>query len=114
MEELKLPITRGSVFGVTMGVVTTVEGEGICGRTELKLLKITIHVKFLAINLGKRDVVAGITWLCSTGLMGIHWPPKSFAIKNQPIVLRGNSTLTTVECSLRSLMKVGKEEEQGS
>ncbi|TYK30827.1 retrotransposon protein [Cucumis melo var. makuwa] len=42
-------------------------------------------------------------------------PPKSLAIikGDQPIVLRGDSTLNTIECSLKKLMKAG-EEEQGS
>ena len=48
----------------------TVERKGICRKIELKLPKLTIQVNSLTINLGKRDVVVGIPWLYSTGLMG--------------------------------------------
>lgn len=48
--------------------------------------------------------------------MGGHGPPKSLAIKkgDQPIVLRGDSTLTKVEGALKKLMKAREEEEQWS
>ena len=57
VEELKLPITRGTELGVTIGVVTIVEREGIYRTIKLKLPELTIRVNFLTINLGKRDVV---------------------------------------------------------
>ena len=74
-----------------MGVVTTVKGEGTCDRIELERPEITIRINFLTINLGKRDVVVGIPWLCSTGWIRVHESPKSHAIKkkHQLIVLRG-------------------------
>lgn len=47
-------------------------GRGICKEIEVKLPKLLIQANFLAIELGKMDVILGRPWLCSTKFMGVY------------------------------------------
>ena len=58
------------------GTANVIEAQETCQRIELELPELTIGMEFLAINLGRLDVVLGIPWLCSTGFMGVHWSSK--------------------------------------
>ncbi|TYK02774.1 pleiotropic drug resistance protein 1-like [Cucumis melo var. makuwa] len=91
------------------------EGQCLCQRVELKLPEITFKADFLAIDLGKLDVVLRLSWLCSIGFMEVHWPSKSiaFRMENRMVVTKRDSLLTTKECSLKQLTRMRDEEDQG-
>lgn len=59
VNELGSEVTKGSSFGVTIGDRTMREGHGVCKRVEVKLLKLTVIADFLAIELGRMDVILG-------------------------------------------------------
>ncbi|KAA0042326.1 pleiotropic drug resistance protein 1-like [Cucumis melo var. makuwa] len=92
MDELKLPITKETKFGVNIGDSIACEGHGICKRVEVKLTKLTIVEDFLAIDLGKMDVILGMRWLL--------------------VILKGDPSLTEVECSIKALAKTCDEDDQ--
>lgn len=77
--------------------------------------EITFKADFLAIDLGKLDVVLRLSWLCSIGFMEVHWPSKSiaFRMENRMVVTKRDSLLTTKECSLKQLTRMRDEEDQG-
>ena len=74
VEEKQLPWEKNTQFGVTIGDGTRRKGKGICRRVELKLKELTVEADFLAVELGKVDVVLGMQWLDTTGAMKVHWP----------------------------------------
>lgn len=105
---------EGTKFGVTTRDETAIWAS-MCRRVELVLIKVTIEANFLATNFGSLDVVLGIPWQCSIGFMGIHWPLRSiaFMIGNQTIILHGDPSLITIECSLKTLTKSWEEGDSG-
>ena len=80
VEEKQLKITQGTKFGVTIGNGTRCLGKGICKRVKLKLRELTILADFLAVELGRVDVVLGMQWLDTTGTMKIHWPTPHYVV----------------------------------
>lgn len=110
-----MSITKKTKSDVTIGDASALERRGICKRVEVKLLKLTIVVDFLAAELGKMDVILGMQWLCTTRFMRVHWPSMimAFMANNTPIILRGDPSLTKAICSLKTLTKTWDEEDQG-
>lgn len=72
VEEKQLTITQGTKFGVSIGDGTRCLGKGISKRVELRLKEMTIIADFLAVELGRVDVVLGMQWLDTTGTMEVH------------------------------------------
>lgn len=100
---------------VTIGHGSDIVGRGTCKKIEVILPELVIQVDFLAMELGKMDVILGMPWLCSAGFMGVHWPSKSIAFMagNRTIILKGDPFLTTAECSLKTITKTWENEDQG-
>ncbi|KAA0040209.1 ty3-gypsy retrotransposon protein [Cucumis melo var. makuwa] len=115
VEEKKILIEKGSYFGVTIGDGTRCKGKGICRKVELRLNKMTIVVDFLAVELGKVDVVLGMQWLDTTGTMKVHWPSLTmmFWVGEKQIVLKGDPSFIRAECSLKIIEKTWGVEDQG-
>ena len=81
----------------------------------MKLKELTIVADFLAVELGKVDLVLGMEWLDSTGTMKVHWPSltMTFWTKGRRIILKGDPSLTKLECSLKTLEKTWQSGDQG-
>ncbi|KAA0060318.1 peroxidase 64 [Cucumis melo var. makuwa] len=105
-------------FGVTTGDGTRCKGKGICRRIELKLEELTIVADFLAVELGKVDVVLGMQWLDmmdTMGTMKVHWPSLTlvFWVGKKKVVLKGDPSLIRAECSLKTIEITWELEDQG-
>ncbi|XP_016900785.2 uncharacterized protein LOC107991020 [Cucumis melo] len=114
VEERKLP-KEVTPFGVTIGNGTWRQGQGICKRGKLKLNELCIVAGFLVVELGIMDLVLGMQWLNSTGIMRVHWPSltMTFWVGERQMVLKGDPTVIKAECSLKTLGKTWEEEVQG-
>ena len=110
-----LDIEPGTQFGVTIGDGSHCKGRGVCKRVELKLKELIIIAAFLVVELGNVDIVLGMQWLDITGTMKVHWPllTITFWAKDKQIVLKGDPSLIKAECSLKTLEKTWKPEDQG-
>ncbi|KAA0032689.1 peroxidase 64 [Cucumis melo var. makuwa] len=115
VEELALSLEGKTEFGVTIGDGAALEGKGICKKVEVKLPELTIVADFLVIDLGRIDLVLGMQWLSTTGFMGIHWPSMTmvFMAGTTRVMLKGDPSLTKVECSLKTISKTWEEEDHG-
>ena len=115
VEEPKLPLEKGTKFGVTIGDGSMLEGRGICNHVEVKLPELTIVADFLAFELGKIVVVLVMQWLSTTKFMGVHWPSMTMTIRigKSKIILKGDPTLEKTECSLKTITKTWEVEDQG-
>ncbi|KAA0051199.1 ty3-gypsy retrotransposon protein [Cucumis melo var. makuwa] len=113
--DLQLGLEQHTQFGYTIGNGARCKGKGICRRVELKLEEITIIADFLAVELGTVDAVLGMQWLDTIGTMRIHWPSLTMSFWNEgrQIVLKGDPSLIKAECSLKTLEKTWKEDDQG-
>ncbi|KAA0056274.1 transposon Tf2-1 polyprotein isoform X1 [Cucumis melo var. makuwa] len=85
------------------------------GQVELKLEGWVVVVDFLAVELGKVDVVLGMQWLDTTGTMKVHWPSLTmvFRVGEKKVKLKGDPSLLKAECSLKTLEKMWESEDQG-
>lgn len=73
VDELKIPVIEETKFRVTIGDGSDIVGRGICKKkNKVKLPKLVIQEDYLAMELGKIDVILEMHWLCSTGFMGVH------------------------------------------
>ena len=115
INELNLLVEEKTKFGVTIGDGTALEGKGVCKRVEVKLPELKIVADFLAIKLGRIDVVLGMQWLCTTGFMGVHWPTMTmtFMAGTTQVILKGDPSITKTECSLKTISKTWEIEDQG-
>ncbi|KAL4037971.1 hypothetical protein IC575_001574 [Cucumis melo] len=106
VEELALPLHGKTKFGVTIGDGTALNGKGICKNVEVKLPELTIVADFLHYRM---------QWLSTTGFMGNHWPSMKmvFMAGTTQVVLKGDPSLTKIECSLKTISKTWEEEDQG-
>lgn len=68
---------------------------------------------FLAIELGRIDMVLGMQWLSATGFVGVHWPSMvmTFMVGQTQVILNGDLSVTKVRCSLKTLSKMWERED---
>ena len=57
IKKLELPLTPTNGYGVFMGIVLSVKGEGICEGVMLSLLIIMVVKDFLPLKLGNSNVI---------------------------------------------------------
>ncbi|TYK26819.1 putative membrane-bound O-acyltransferase C24H6.01c isoform X5 [Cucumis melo var. makuwa] len=72
VKEKRIPMESDTQFRVTIGDGTSCKGKGICRRVEIKLEGLTVVADFLAVELGKVDVVLEMQWLDTTSTMKIR------------------------------------------
>lgn len=96
VNQLNLPMGETSHYRVLLGSSTTMKGKGICSKIELVLGDWKIIDNFLPLELGGVDVVLGIQWLHSLGVMEVDWRNLTliFYHNEQKIVIRGDPSLT--------------------
>lgn len=70
---------------------------------------------FLPFELGRVDVILGMTWSCNMVYMEVHWPSLTMTFISGPkrITLKGDATLITIEVSLKALAHAWEEEDMG-
>lgn len=84
----------------------TEEGESSqvrLGGVVIEPSGVIVLENFLPLDLGRLDVILGITWLYTMGYMGVDWPTltMTFARGGSLVVLKGEASLTKAD----SLMK---------
>lgn len=71
VNELELPITSTTNYGVVMGTGESVKGKGICKGVVLEIQNIQAVEDFLPLELGSTDVILGMQWLGELGMMEV-------------------------------------------
>lgn len=87
VEELKLPVTNTTSYGIVIGDGLTLQGKGVCKEIIIELPKVTLLENFLPLDLGRIDVILGMSWLHTMGYMGLDWPNLTMAF------MRGDSKI---------------------
>lgn len=115
LEELKLPYSETTHYGVIMGTGLTVKREGICKGVVLELLELTVKEDFLPLELGSLDVVLGMQWLKRMGTMKVDWPALLMTFKRdgRKIQLKGDPSLTQKEVTFKRLSRAWDPLDQG-
>ena len=115
VRDLHLPLVTTNSYGVVMGTMVAVEGEGICKGVVHTMQGLTIVQDFLPLELGNTDVVLGMKWLGSLGSMGVNWKQLTmkFRLGNSHIVLQGDLGLNKTRVSLKSMMREIEREVHG-
>lgn len=79
------------------------------------LPELTVTEDLLPLEMGRVDVILGMTWLCNMGYMEVHWSSltKTFTSDQQKVTLKGDPTLAA-EVSVKMLTTCGKKMIWGS
>lgn len=114
-EELKLPCSETTSYGVIMGTRLAVKGKGICCGVVLELPKLTVKEDFLPLELGSLDVVLGMQWLKRMGTMKVDWLALLMTFKKDrwKIQLKGDPSLTQKEVTFKRLSRTWESDDQG-
>ena len=67
VQQLALPLTTTTNYGVMMGTGISVKGKGICRGVCISIQGLTIVEDFLPLKLGNTDVILGMPWLGTLG-----------------------------------------------
>ncbi|KAA0037088.1 ty3-gypsy retrotransposon protein [Cucumis melo var. makuwa] len=107
VEELKVPTTETTNYGVIMGSGKAVQGKGMCTGVIVGLPGLTVVDDFLPLELGNLDMVLRIQSLQKQGAMTADWKDLAmmFFVGGTKVVLKGDPSLTRMEVSLKMLMK---------
>lgn len=68
---LNLSTKETSNYGVILGLGTAIRGKGVCGKVELLVGDWRIVDSFLPLELGGVDVILGMQWLHSLGVIKV-------------------------------------------
>lgn len=60
-------------YGVVLGTGLSVKGEGVCRGVIVTLQEIEVVEDFLPLELGNSDMILGIKWLETLGVMTVNW-----------------------------------------
>ncbi|KAL0537583.1 hypothetical protein IC582_026564 [Cucumis melo] len=69
VKALRLATKETAHYGVILGSGTTIQGKGICEAVEIQLADWKVTEDFLPLELGGVDVILGMQWLHSLGLL---------------------------------------------
>ena len=94
---------------------TAVKGKGICEAVELMLGEWKVVDEFLPLELGGVDAILGMQWLYSLRTTEVDWRSLRLTLSNQgkKIVIQGDRSLTKAIISLKKMMKMMGEKDQG-
>ncbi|XP_063935341.1 transposon Tf2-1 polyprotein isoform X1 [Daucus carota subsp. sativus] len=111
-----LKVDKAGSFAVSLGNGDAVKGEGMCRNVPLKLEGgVEIISDFLPLGLGSSDVILGVQWLQTLGIVTTDWKKQvmKYEFQGEPITLVGNPTLIRSQVSLRAMRKLIRKEEGG-
>lgn len=103
---LGLPKKNTEGFGVSLGNGETVRGEGICKGVRINLNGgVEVVAEFLPLGLGSSDIILGVQWLETLGVMMTNWKTQvmKYEVRGEPVTLIGDSTLVCSKISLKAM-----------
>lgn len=101
---------------MTLGTGKTVQGQGKCKDVQLTLHpNYTRCADFFPLELGHANIILGIQWLETLGLVTTNWKLQimEFDSNGQQVVLMGNPSLGRSGISLKSMLKTLHMEGEG-
>lgn len=114
VHELQIPIQLAT-FAVVLGDSRKVTGVGKCRGVELTIQRVQIVQAFLPFRLGVVDVILGIDWLSRLGEVKTNWGKQTmrFEWNGQKVELRGDVSLSRLESSVKTLLKLLTQGDEG-
>ena len=108
VQQLALPLTTTTSYGVMMGTGISVKGKGICRGVCISMQGLTVVEDFLPLELGNTDVILGMPWLGTLGDVKVNWKMLTMKIKmgKAVIVLKGDPSLSRIEVSLKAMARL--------
>ncbi|RVX15868.1 Retrovirus-related Pol polyprotein from transposon 297 [Vitis vinifera] len=115
VQQLALPLTTTTSYGVMMGTRISVKGKGICRGVCISMQGLTVVEDFLPLELGNTDVILGMPWLGTLGDVKVNWKMLTMKIKmgKAVIVLKGDPSLSRTEVSLKAMARALQHHSQG-
>ncbi|XP_044474694.1 uncharacterized protein LOC123202715 [Mangifera indica] len=109
VKDLALQIHQ-KAFSVTVGNGQSIKGGGVCRAVKLHLGSIHFLQDFYVFQLGNVDVILGMDWLSTLGIVHSDWQSLTmwFNWNGQQVSLQGDPSLTIRETSLRGFCKTLK------
>ena len=98
------------------GTAVKEKGKGICSQVEIALGDWKLVDNFLPLELGGVDVILGMQWLHTLGVVTeVDWRKltSTFIQNEKKIVLRGDLSLKKTRVSLKHMMKTWTPYDQG-
>lgn len=101
-------LVQPTTFAVVLGDNRKVKGVGKCKGIELIVQGIRIIQDFLPFRLGGVDVILGVEWLSRLGEVKTNWGKQTihFDWNGQKVKLKGDVSLTRLETSVETLLKL--------
>lgn len=115
VEELSLPCSDTTNYGVIMGSGEAKKGKGICRGVCINLHGLSFTDDFLPFELGTLDLVLGMQWLHHQGPMTVDWKKliMTFSVGGSIVTLKGDPTLQRLEVTLKTLTRTWQNEDIG-
>ncbi|XP_074346704.1 uncharacterized protein LOC141685510 [Apium graveolens] len=108
VKELGIPVEPTGSFGVCLGNGDSVQGDGMCRKVRLQLKGgIEVVSDFLPLGLGNSDVILGVQWLETLGVVMTDWKKQemTYNIQGKPVTLVGDPSLIRSRISLKAMIK---------
>ncbi|XP_024026844.1 uncharacterized protein LOC112093161 [Morus notabilis] len=112
---LGLAVDRTGGYGVVIGTGLSVKGEGICRWVAVSMQGIEVIEDFLPLELGSSDLILGVQWLETLGVMMVNWKTllMKFSLGGCSVSLKGDPGLNKVSVTLKAPMRALKHDGQG-
>lgn len=110
VRELELPVDKRRKFGVELGNGWRQESEGRCTDVEVEFAECRIKIDYFAFTLGSVDLILGMTWLGTLGVVRMDFGQMSmeFELEGQQVTLRGDPRLCRGPIGVKSLSRTTK------
>lgn len=91
VRNLGLPVDQTGGYGVVLGTGLSIKGEGICQGVAVSMQEIEVMEDFLPLELGSSDLILGIQWLETLGVMMVNCKTLlvKFNLDGRSVTLRG-------------------------
>lgn len=107
VDDLQLPITKTTQYGLILGSGKVVRGKGVCKAIALNVAKMTIIENFLPLEPGSIDVILGMQWLYILEVTEVDWRALTIrmAMGNSHVTFKRDPTLTKSKVSLKRMVR---------
>ena len=87
----------------------------MCENVEIQLKNWSLKEDFLPLELGGVDIILGMQWLHSLGVILVDWKnlTLTFTGNGQQICIKGDPSLTKSRVSLKNLLKTWEDQDHG-